>query len=371
MEFLKNYPQPYPREIVGWIEELKSFSLESLAQLESFPHENKVGSQSFKFFLKKVRLLSVVQEQKIDSSILPNSLSKKLNKKKKHEISVVKSLVNKYTNIDQVLDIGGGLGNLSSALTYQSQINCLCLDANNSLTRKGEARDLKRVRFINENFDNQTKVNINGDKSIIIGLHGCGKLTSDIIQYYSREKIKGLLSFGCCYHKIVQDPYISQKAKTKSLNLTTNAFHLASRCGKIVTSKDLEKRFLFKRFRYSLHYYLNDNFDYDFYSIGNAKSQDYLNSFSDYAKKYHKGNELKEVSHITLNDFFESETTRKKVNENILADMIRLFLGRLIELYIVLDRVIFLEENGYKVKLSQVFDREFSPRNLLIESSST
>jgi hypothetical protein len=47
-----------------------------------------------------------------------------------------------------------------------------------------------------------------------------------------------------------------------------------------------------------------------------------------------------------------------------LCNIIRWQLGRLLEIYLLLDRCLFLEENGYKVKVEQYFEEALSPRNI-------
>ena len=50
----------------------------------------------------------------------------------------------------------------------------------------------------------------------------------------------------------------------------------------------------------------------------------------------------------------------------LVGGLIRNAFGRLLELYIQLDRVIFLEENNYNAELLEVFEEPVSPRNIAI-----
>jgi len=52
------------------------------------------------------------------------------------------------------------------------------------------------------------------------------------------------------------------------------------------------------------------------------------------------------------------------VGQMITAGLIRNALGRALEIYLLLDRAIYLEEQGYKVKVEEFFDEELSPRNI-------
>jgi hypothetical protein len=47
-----------------------------------------------------------------------------------------------------------------------------------------------------------------------------------------------------------------------------------------------------------------------------------------------------------------------------MANIIRWQLGRVLELYLLLDRAIYIEERGMSVELKQFFDENLSPRNI-------
>jgi hypothetical protein len=64
-------------------------------------------------------------------------------------------------------------------------------------------------------------------------------------------------------------------------------------------------------------------------------------------------------------DFYFFDSYRQDLIWKMLAaGFLRNALGRLLEMYILLDRVIFLEEQGYKVDLLEFFEESISPRNL-------
>jgi hypothetical protein len=49
-------------------------------------------------------------------------------------------------------------------------------------------------------------------------------------------------------------------------------------------------------------------------------------------------------------------------------DLVRHQFRRLLELWLVLDRALFLAEQGYRVEVGEFCPRELSPRNLLIDA---
>ena len=162
-----------------------------------------------------------------------------------------------------------------------------------------------------------------------------------------------LLNFGCCYHKMTDEYNISAVAKERPLSFTNHALTMAAKCMGTHTTQDIENKFLVKHFRYPIHFFYVDQMDQQEPVLGNAKLADYKGEFKYYIAKYCP--ELKD---------FEVPLKEKEVNYYFKAGSIRALLGRLIELYIVLDRVLNLKENDLDAKLYQFFDPKLSPRNL-------
>lgn len=374
-EFLKKYPNPYPKQISEWIREISSWDPAQFAALESSPHEDLVEGPSFKTYLETIRKLSELENREQTPKELGRELNLKISEKKQHELELVKAIVN-HDSYDEIIDVGGGVGYLSCSLLEDSQLKSICIDMNSDLQSAGERFSSKalgeksqNIKFINAKFDDQLSLDNLSANSMAISLHGCGKLSSDVIKFAISNSLKGVLNFGCCYHKLEGAYNLSAFSKNNNLVFTTNALHLASRCARQVSSEDIVTRMRFKRYRYSLHYYLYQNFGKTFSALGNAKKTDYTGSFSKYAKKF-APEHLSNILDSDLDAFFEDLNTVETFKANFAADLIRLFLGRLIELYIVLDRAIFLEESGRDVQVVEVFDRKLSPRNIMILSES-
>ena len=52
-------------------------------------------------------------------------------------------------------------------------------------------------------------------------------------------------------------------------------------------------------------------------------------------------------------------------------ELVRHLFRRPLELWLVLDRALFLQEQGYQVELSQFCARELTPRNILIHAEKS
>jgi hypothetical protein len=377
VEFLKKYPSPYSDQISKWIYELRGWDFQKLANFETNPTPTEIKDNSFREFIQEIKNLTRLDSLNITETHLPTELLKKLKPKKKHEIQTLKTFFDNQIKYKTIIDIGGGAAHLSCALVHQSNKNSICVDFDEAIQASGKYKIKKwlaylddQVEFVTSKFDENTilKNSFDPRDTTIVGLHSCGDLSSSLLRFSIKEKIKSIVSFGCCYHKLNNSYNLSSIAKSHGINFTTNALHLANRSSAKVTKEDIERRFLVRKYRYTLHYYLYDHFNLHFSAIGNTSKEDYQSEFSNYARKYHKGNELDSVTDDELQIFFSCAETQEKVITNILADMIRLNLGRLIEVYLLLDRAIYLEESGRTAQLSECFDRILSPRNIMLTS---
>lgn len=377
-EFLKKYPHPYSAEVSEWIQEISAWNFSQLAQLESFPLEYLVRGPSLKNFLQRVAEYSKIPQKVIAESSLPLELQRKLSVKKKHEIQTLKTLVDSLSDSETIIDVGGGAGHLSCALTSGNAKKAFSIDRDPHLQEMGKkkimrwARDAsERVQFLTHDFDDNAELGVECDyhHSTLVGLHSCGPLSVSLLKFAVRKKVAKCINFPCCYQKIVDEYNISSLAQIHGLALSSNALHLAARSYAVVSAADLETRLRVKSFRYTLHYFLHEHFDLPFTSVGNARKADYCGKFCDYARKYHRGPELEGVSDQMLEDFFAAAAVKQKVWSNFLADSLRVQLGRVIEIYLLLDRVIYLQERGVPAQIFEVFDRSLSPRNIMLTLS--
>ena len=120
-----------------------------------------------------------------------------------------------------------------------------------------------------------------------------------------------------------------------------------------------------KSFRYGLHLYLYKVLNIKtFKEVGESKFTDYQSGFENYAnrKLEYLGVTPQETS--KLEEFFTNKSTQELIKTMFFSNVIRWQFGRLIEKIVILDRCLFLEENGYKIKWGEVFNEQISPRNI-------
>jgi hypothetical protein len=100
-------------------------------------------------------------------------------------------------------------------------------------------------------------------------------------------------------------------------------------------------------------------------TLGNSSPKLYDESFGFYVHEQLKRIKVKPRHTIEeLNAWYSNPELMILIDKMLAAGLIRNALGRVMELYLLLDRAIYLEEQGYSVKVQEFFNEEVSPRNI-------
>jgi hypothetical protein len=100
-------------------------------------------------------------------------------------------------------------------------------------------------------------------------------------------------------------------------------------------------------------------------SLGNSSPKLYDESFGNYViEQFRRKNLPLHHTKAELDAYFTDPGRQELIWKMLTAGLIRNAFGRLMELYILLDRVLYLNEQGYQVQLLEFFDEPVSPRNL-------
>ena len=376
------YPEPFHGYPMEWIEELRGFQKkEDVIRLEKKDVFDLIENPSLINFYREIQNLSILPQAEIYPPMPedPNTWLY-IIPKKKHEIKKLAPHIHHLYlahRPDEIVDIGGGIGLLAQTLNNNYNLKVTTLDMDPVLQKTGKDRH-------DENFRNpenkvqyrNIKVSSAGEfsellkkKVIPIGLHTCGRLALDIIRTSSDMKVPALVNFGCCYLTLdkgddVQN--ISSFARDSDpLWMNKFALTLSCRAHRKMDEKDYDLKLKVKFYRYAIHILLHDKYNQNFLSLGNSSPKLYDEDFGTYAYEQFRRIKLEPKHSIEeLNTFFSSPELKLMIERMLAAGLIRNALGRLLEIYLLLDRAIYLEEQGYQVKVQEFFDEELSPRNI-------
>ncbi|MDC1174019.1 methyltransferase [Bacteriovoracaceae bacterium] len=375
-----NHIEPFPQE---WISELLEKNDQQLWSIDNGETKYIEDQDLIKLFdgLDKIQSFPKI-DVKPTVEKYPSWAFFRVKNKKKHEIQRIVDFISHNQSLDKtkkIIDIGGGQGHLARILSYYHGHDVTVIDQNQEFLELGIKRAKKYpapdgagvLTFKKHTFGESLKDDSKYcQETLTLGLHTCGPLAHRHFEQLIETDGQALLNFGCCYNRL--DPEIdiplSQFAKDllsqNNIQLTKHSLTLATRGHKEKTFESFLLKKRVKEYRCALHIYMYQfHSQLEFIGVGSEHPRVYEGNFEVYAQK--KLNEIKiDVSLSELKSFYESEKIQKTIKEMFRANIIRWQFGRALEKWILLDRAIYLEENGLNTEIFPLFDPELSPRNV-------
>jgi hypothetical protein len=382
-EIMNQYPEAvafYPQE---WIDLLDGLTQAELYDIDCKKIIPQIENTSFAFFMQEAMNLSALPV--IPESPLPKMEDWAYNgmkKKKRHEIErIVPRLKKMRPSFHYVVDIGGGVGHLSRVLSLYHSIPSVSLDRDRYFQSIGEERlkkfrhpkEAAEIRFVNVTFGTGEEEAIIREvfrpESFSLGLHTCGGLANHLIKNTVTNKTAGLLSFGCCYHRLDTTTEFPLSQFYQEENLPRPNLYALSLATRSHAQRDFEvylTKERVKQYRYALHLFLVKFWNNKYFTdVGECPIKTYWGPFAGYIRA--KLSELKLEHSFTdedFNSFYNDQNLQRELRVMWLCNLIRWQLGRPLEVYLLLDRVLYLEENGYDVQIETYFEESLSPRNI-------
>ena len=379
------YPEPIKDYPLEWVKDLSQVREKSdVIRLEKKDIKGLVTNRELLAFYQRIEELTDIPFIQ-DYPPMPADAHSFLYMipKKQYEIKKLAPFIDdfyKRHHHSKIVDIGGGIGLLAQSLTNHYGHNVESLDMDPVLQKTGEARSQKlgknsltkvQYRHVKVEETNSLFLECLDPHTLSVGLHTCGPLANAQMRASALKKISGIINFGCCYQKLENIPSaenISQFAQNleSPLFMTRFALTLACRAHRKMNEIDYDLKLKVKFYRYAIHMLLHDHYGHTkLATLGNSNPKLYDQSFGVYAlEQLSRISEQPKHSIEELNQYFQSERVQNLIWDMLSAGLIRNALGRVMELYILIDRVLYLEEQGYKAELLQFFDEETSPRNL-------
>lgn len=367
-EMMEHYPHGFS-EFETWVDELLNLSHQELLELCFNLTPHKIKSESFLSFLAEAKsLMNLPFDYAVKTKLAPQ-LKRKLSKKKEYEIARICDFL-EDKDFTTLIDVGGGIGHLAMSVANLHPINVFCFDQDQALQKTGEEKISRwmpelheNFKFIHKCFDEKTSLeSIHTNGALLTGLHACGPLSSYLVKLSAHHQVSQFVNFGCCYHKLDREYNLSSLAQEAPLWFSKHALTIAAKSNVPETLEDLADKYRVKRYRYALHFLTTDLLKLPFHKIGNTKNIHYENGFSFYVKTFLPNAPQEEE----IESYFKQDHTQKMIEKTIRAGLLRSILGRLIEIYIVLDRALYLKEQGAETEVFQAFAPEISPKNLLL-----
>ncbi|QXI28863.1 methyltransferase [Pseudomonas vanderleydeniana] len=200
-----------------------------------------------------------------------------------------------------------------------------------------------------------------------VALHACGDLHVRLMQLASRAGCGQLAIAPCCYNRISASHYQPLSIAAKASGLQLSLEDLALPLSETVTAGNRVRRqrdhSMARRLAFDLlQRQLRDSDDY--LPTPSLPSAWLDKPFADYCRDLAA---LKELSTVGEQDWAQLEAAGwQRLAEVRNLELLRGLFRRPLELWLVLDRALYLEEQGYRVRLGQFCESPLTPRNLML-----
>lgn len=200
-----------------------------------------------------------------------------------------------------------------------------------------------------------------------VALHACGDLHVRLLQLASAKGCRQLAVAPCCYNRIAGDDYqpLSAAARQSSLHLSRSDLGLP--LSETVTAG--------RRQRQQRDQSMARRLAFDLLQRAQRSSGDYLPTPSlpvswlakDFASYCRDLATLKELPLPAAVDWAALEAAGwQRLAEVRNLELLRNLFRRPLELWLLLDRALYLESQGYNVRLGTFCPHQLTPRNLLL-----
>jgi hypothetical protein len=205
-----------------------------------------------------------------------------------------------------------------------------------------------------------------------IALHACGDLHIRLLQLAVSAGTRVMSISPCCYHLIEHTHYqpLSALAKVSAVKLSKHDLQLPLQQSVIAGTKKQTLRNQEISWRLGFDSLQREIRGIDAYlSVPTIKKSQLSGSFSDFCQWAANQKHLVISSEINLSHYLHRGIERQRLTKRI--DLVAHLFRRALEHWLLLDRVCFLQEQGYQVALTEFCANSVTPRNAMIQAIKT
>lgn len=353
-------------ELAAW---LRSRSLEQAEASDNSPFALSAPAP-FPDLARQAQALSQLGEiPSLDSPPRAHTLSVDVPGRKLAQIQAFASHLQFRQRPAHWLDWCSGKGHLGRWLTQDDQY-LTCLEYDLALIESGSALS-KRLGLAAAHLQQDVLAD-DCDERLTkehtpVALHACGDLHVRLLQLASRNGCPQLAVAPCCYNRIAGMHYQPLSAAAQGSGLQLSRDDLGLPLSETVTAGARVRRQRNQSMAWRLAFDLLQRqlrgID-DYLPTPSLPSDWFSKPFASFC---HDLAELRDVPSPGEQDWHALEARGwQRLAEVRNLELLRNLFRRPLELWLLLDRALYLQEQGYHVKLGTFCDYQLSPRNLLL-----
>lgn len=273
----------------------------------------------------------------------------------------------------EIVEWCAGKGHLGRILSYRFGQAVTSVEWQADLCRQGTALAEKyqiNQQFVCADVLTAPLTGLLQPQHHLVALHACGQLHITLLQRAVQAGCRQLHLVPCCYHLIPQTHYqpLSAQGKAEDLQLNKDDLKLVVQ-GQVTGGERIEKlraiEVLWRLAYDELRAELSGQVNYQpLASVGKHWFSGDFSAFAAWAAQQHQ---LSLPAVIDWQAYLARATQRMALVQRI--ELVRHLFRRPLELWLALDKALFLQQHGYQVQLTQLCQPGITPRNILLKAS--
>ncbi|WP_025820048.1 methyltransferase [Shewanella marina] len=273
---------------------------------------------------------------------------------------------------EPVLEWCAGKGHLGRLIAKSQQVEVTSIEWQSALCEAGDAFaqrwQLAQQFVCADVFNDDVSMHFKPQQHCV-ALHACGELHQQLLAQASSCQCEQITISPCCYH-LIQTPFyqaMSTLAQQSQLVLAKHDLQLPLQQSVIANDKAKALRLQEVSWRLGFDCLQRDCSGRNHYlPIPAIKQSQLSGSFSEFCHWAAAAKQVGLPEHIDFDEYLIRGQQRQAITRRI--DLVAHLFRQLLEHWLLLDRVCFLQESGYQVSLTQFCDATVTPRNAFISA---
>ena len=273
-----------------------------------------------------------------------------------------------------LLEWCSGKGHLGRLMSIVDRCTVQSLEWQHELCKSG--RQLSSRHEVDQSFVcadafSETARNLFNNQTHAVALHACGDLHTTLMRHWSQRDGRSLTISPCCYHLIQGNNYqpLSKLAAGAKTRLSKDDLSLPLQKTVTAGATVRRRRDLELQWRMAFDLWQRDWRGVNEYlPVATIRADQLKGSFFAFVSELADKNGLDKPDAIEERHWLDLglKRTRKVRRMELITHLYR----RPLEIWLALDRVLYLQEGGAKVELGQFCDEQLSPRNIMIHATA-
>ncbi len=257
------------------------------------------------------------------------------------------------------------LSQLSDCEAHGLEIDSALVKAGNALAQKAH----RPVHVIQMDVLATAAARHISTESHVVGLHACGGLHRKLLTDATAQQAARVSYSPCCYHKFQEHAFqaLSPEGQSSQLRLTLADLRTAVRQNSTAGNAERQRHHQHQRWRLGFDELQRELRQVDQYlPTPTLPASALQQGFEHYCRLLAEQRNLHLPAGVNFSAY--EQRGKERYHTVMRQELLRALFRRPLELWLVLDQILFLQAAGYNCTLTSFCAQSVTPRNLLIDA---